>query len=99
MKSLMLELDCVGLFFLGGAMRIRLLGLETDAGSGFVGAVFEDAVDSIMLGGGDPEVVFILDGDLTGDVLAAELFVGGEPGGGVAVGFLGVGLCVDGEEV
>lgn len=56
-------------------MRIRLLGLETDAGSGFVGAVFEDAVDGIMLGGGDPEVVFILDGDLTGDVLAAELFV------------------------
>ena len=52
-----------------------------------------------MLGLGDPEAVFIFDRDLAGDVLAAEGFVRGEPGGGVAVGFLLVGGAVDGEEV
>lgn len=48
---------------------------------------------------GDPEAVFVFDGNLAGDVLAAEGFVGGEPGGGVTVGFLLVGGAVDGEEI
>lgn len=52
-----------------------------------------------MLGLGDPEAVFIFDRDLAGDVLAAEGFVGGEPGGGVAIGFLLVGGGVHGDEV
>ena len=51
----------------------------------------EDVCDGGFLGFGDPEVVFVLDGDLPGDVLAAELFVRREPGGGVAIGFLFVG--------
>lgn len=52
-----------------------------------------------MLSLGDPEAVFVFDRDLAGDVLAAEGFVRGEPGGGVAVGFLLVGGAVGGEEV
>lgn len=52
-----------------------------------------------MLGLGDPEAVFIFDRDLAGDVLAAEGFVGREPGGGVAVGLLLVGAAVYGDEV
>ena len=46
-----------------------------------------------------PEAVFEFDGDLASDVLTAEGLVGGEPGGGVAVGFLLVGGTVDGEEI
>ena len=44
-------------------------------------------------------MVFVFNGDLAGDILATKLFVFGEPGGGVAVGFLGVGGGVHGEEV
>ena len=44
-------------------------------------------------------MVFVFDGDLAGDVLAAEFFVGREPGGGVAIGFFGVGFGIDGEEI
>ncbi len=52
-----------------------------------------------MFGLGGPEAVFEFDGDLASDVLTAEGLVGGEPGGGVAVGFLLVGGTVDGEEI
>lgn len=52
-----------------------------------------------MFGLGGPEAVFEFDGDLASDVLTAEGLVGGEPGGGVAVGFLLVGARIGGDEV
>ena len=52
-----------------------------------------------FFGWGDPEDVFVADGDLAGNVLAVKRFVGREPFGGVLVGFLLVGGAIDGEEV
>ena len=47
----------------------------------------------------DPEVVFVLDGDLARDVLATEGFIGWEPVSGVLVEFVLVGGTIDGEEI
>lgn len=76
---------------------LSLAGLK--AGSGFIGTVSEDFFDGGFFGGGDPEFVFVFHWDLASDVGTAKLFVGGEPGGGVGVGFLFVGGTVDGEEI
>lgn len=64
-----------------------------------VGAGVEDALDGVVFGLGDPEVVFVFDVDLAGDELATEGAMGGEPRGGVVVAFLHVCYAVDGEEV
>ena len=59
----------------------------------------EDALDRVPLRGGHPQLVLGLHAHLQRDVLAPELLVGRQPGGGVA-GALGlVGGPVDGEQV
>ena len=44
-------------------------------------------------------MIFVFDGDLAGDVFAAEGFVGRKPFGGVLVEFFLVGRAVDSEEI
>ena len=63
------------------------------------GAGVEHAADRVLLGGGDRERVLALDGDLAGDVGAAERLVRRQPGGGVPVALAAVGVRVDGEQV
>ena len=47
----------------------------------------------------DPEFVFILHGDLAGDVLASESLIARQPSVGGLVGFFLVSRAVNGEEV
>ncbi len=66
-----------------------------DADGGFGWASFKNASHGVVLGLGDPEAIFVLDGNLASDVLTAEAFVFREPCGGVTIGFALVSLGID----
>lgn len=47
----------------------------------------------------DPQVVFVFYRHLASDILAAKWFVGGYPGGGIAIPLLLISGTIDGQEV
>src|SRR5699024_6858147 len=62
-------------------------------------AAVENPVDGLLLRGGDPQLVGVLDVHLDGDVLAAEALVLRQPGRGVAVPLLGIRLPLNGQQI
>ena len=79
-----------------GLLFARLI-LKFDTYGWFVGAGGEHAGHGVVFGWGDPETVFVFNGDLPRDILTAKSFIRREPSGGVAVGFALVGASIDRE--